>query len=73
MSPNDELPHPHPNPTYINYQKEYAALAEADETCDLFLPSPTELAPHDPIMPWLAGDQRFVNPVIHVSATSGWC
>lgn len=37
-----------------------------DLTCELELPDPLELASIDPPLPWLAGDQRILNPAIRV-------
>jgi hypothetical protein len=49
-----------------DYQREYRLPDEDDDSCELGLPSPQELAAVDPPLPWLMGDQRILNPAIRV-------
>ncbi|KAF6259213.1 vitamin B6 photo-protection and homoeostasis-domain-containing protein [Scenedesmus sp. NREL 46B-D3] len=51
---------------YVSYQQEYEVPEDEDDTCELELPSPLDLAHQDPPLPWVTADRRILNPAIHV-------
>ncbi|WIA40997.1 hypothetical protein OEZ86_004639 [Tetradesmus obliquus] len=53
-------------PGYVSYQQEYEVPEDEDDTCELELPSPLDLAHQDPPLPWVTADRRILNPAIHV-------
>lgn len=54
---------------YIDYQREYEVPDDEGAECARMLPTPLELAEDDPPLPWLAGDQRILNPDIRVGTS----